>query len=156
MIHSIINVLDYLLLFENLFVLYESLSFLKQVAIILSILLSAITLFSELTTFIYQLTGKRCSPLSWAYFLNGSSTLRVIFGTVSLVYSLFLHVISRYISICFFYGFFNLSIPLFNVYHMYPHYTDVYTLGYNACYLCRYQFSLFYHYFTLFQVYYGI
>lgn len=117
-----------------------------------SLIFSSLTIFNEFTTFVFQLTGKRCSPLSWAYFMNASNFLRVLFGSVSLMYVWFLFHHNRYISICFFYGFFNLPIPFLRVYDLYPHYTDVYALGASAYSLCRYQFSLFYHYFTLFQV----
>ena len=118
----------------------------------LSLLFSGLTLFTELTTFFFQFTKKSLSPLSWAYSMNTNTSIRVLFGSLSLMYLYYLFYIFRYISICFFYGFFNLPVPFLKIYTLYPHYTDVYSLGYNAYYLCRYQFSLFFHYFTLFQV----
>lgn len=57
-----------------------------------------------------------------------------------------------YISVCFFYAYFSVRVPLINTFALYPHHTDVYALAENAINLCRFQFSLFYHYFTLFQV----
>ncbi len=57
-----------------------------------------------------------------------------------------------YISACFFYAYFNFPVPFISSFDLYPHHTDVYALSENAINLCRFQFSLFYHYFTLFQV----
>ena len=61
-------------------------------------------------------------------------------------------MICSYLFICFFRSFFLLKIPFVESYHLYPHHTDVYALSFNAYYLCRLQFSLCYHYFTLLQM----
>ena len=53
---------------------------------------------------------------------------------------------------CFFYAYLSVRVPLINTFALYPHHTDVYALAENAINLCRFQFSLFFHYFTLFQV----
>lgn len=63
--------------------------------------------------------------------------------------SLFIH---SYLFLCFFRSFFLFRIPGVESYHLYHHHTDVYALSFNAYYLCRLQFSLCYHYFTLLQV----
>lgn len=61
-------------------------------------------------------------------------------------------MMASYVSACFFFSFFNLRVPFINFYSLYPHHTDVYALSGNATYLTRFQFSLFYHFFTLLQV----
>ena len=43
-------------------------------------------------------------------------------------------------------------MPLLTSFALYPHHSDVYALASAAIALCRCQFSLFYHYFTLLQV----
>ena len=57
-----------------------------------------------------------------------------------------------YMFICFFRSFFLLRIPGVECYHMLKRHTDVYALSFNASYLCRLQFSLCYHFFTLLQL----
>lgn len=77
---------------------------------------------------------------------------RIFFGLVLLMCELAGRVTPSYISFCFFYAFFNLNVPFIRSYSLYPHYTDVYALAENATYLTRFQFSLFFHFFTLLQV----
>lgn len=61
---------------------------------------------------------------------------------------------NRYISICMYRSFFRLKIPFVGTYTLFRHHSDVYALCFNAYYICRLQFSLCYHYFTLLQVFY--
>ena len=48
--------------------------------------------------------------------------------------------------------FLPLLIPFVECYHLYFHHTDVYALCFNANYLCRLQYCLCYHFFTLLQM----
>ena len=47
-------------------------------------------MFTELTTLIYWITNQHFSPFRWAYSLTLSHSLRVLLGTLSLVYMLIL------------------------------------------------------------------
>ncbi|KAK8824949.1 hypothetical protein WA538_005614 [Blastocystis sp. DL] len=113
-----------------------------QIAFLLSLVLSGVTVFTEVTTVLFRLTKRRLSPFSWAYSLDVVSSVRVLLGSLNLFY----------ISVCFFYAYFSVRVPLINTFALYPHHTDVYALAENAINLCRFQFSLFFHYFTLFQL----
>ena len=105
--------------------------------------LSILILLTELTTFVFRLKGTQLSIIGIPiHYLKSSSMLRTFSAAVSL----------SYIFLCFFRSFFLLRIPFVECYHLYFHHTDVYALAENAINLCRFQFSLFYHYFTLFQV----
>ncbi|KNB41947.1 hypothetical protein JH06_4535 [Blastocystis sp. subtype 4] len=115
-----------------------------RIVFFVSLIFSAITVFTELTTLLYWVTNKYFSPFRWAYSLSLSHSLRILLGTLSLVY--------MYISVCFFYSYFNFPVPFISSFDLYPHHTDVFALAQNAINLCRFQFSLFYHYFTLLQV----
>ena len=126
-------------------------SFILQIVFFVSLIFSAITVFTELTTLLYWVTNKYFSPFRWAYSLSLSFTSNSPWDTESCV-----HVDSsmrtRYISVCFFYSYFNFPVPFISSFDLYPHHTDVFALAQNAINLCRFQFSLFYHYFTLLQV----
>ncbi|KAK8824104.1 hypothetical protein WA556_003429, partial [Blastocystis sp. ATCC 50177/Nand II] len=108
----------------------------------LSLILSCLTLLTEFTTILYQLTNKSLSPFGWSFHFAFSTSFRVFIAFCFLFY----------VSACFFFSFFNLRVPFINFYSLYPHHTDVYALSGNATYLTRFQFSLFYHFFTLLQL----
>ena len=107
-----------------------------------SCVFSGLTLGSELTTILFNLTGKSLSLLSWTCSSSIAPGFRVFFTGLVLIY----------VSLCFFLGFFSLSVPLLTSFALYPHHSDVYALASAAIALCRCQFSLFYHYFTLLQL----
>ena len=119
---------------------------------VFAVVVSGITLLTEFTTILFQLTGKSFSVFSWSFHLGFSTMFRIFFGLVLLMCELAGRVTPSYISFCFFYAFFNLNVPFIRSYSLYPHYTDVYALAENATYLTRFQFSLFFHFFTLLQV----
>lgn len=62
--------------------------------------------------------------------------------------------ILTYLSWACYLSLFKLKIPFFTFYNLHhPQRSDMYALCFNAIYLCRLQFSLIYHLFTLLQVY---
>lgn len=62
-------------------------------------------------------------------------------------------MILTYLSWASYLSLFRLKIPFFTVYNLNkPKGSDVYALCFNAVYLCRFQFSLIYHFFTLLQI----
>ena len=65
-------------------------SFILQIVFFVSLIFSAITVFTELTTLLYWVTNKHFSPFRWAYSLSLSHSLRILLGTLSLVYMLIL------------------------------------------------------------------
>ena len=112
------------------------------IGFVLSLVLSCITLFTECTTILFNITGKSISPFSWSYSASITPALRVLFAYIFLIY----------VSACYFLGFFSLQVPFLQSFNLYPHHTDVYALSSAGIALCRCQFSLFYHFFTLFQL----
>lgn len=57
----------------------------SQIAFVLSLVLSGITVFTEVTTVLFRLTKRQLSPFSWAYSLNVVSSVRVLLGSVNLL-----------------------------------------------------------------------
>lgn len=57
----------------------------RQIAFLLSLVLSGITVFTEVTTVLFRLTKRQLSPFSWAYSLNVVSSVRVLLGSVNLL-----------------------------------------------------------------------
>ncbi|KAK8833395.1 hypothetical protein WA577_000360, partial [Blastocystis sp. JDR] len=105
--------------------------------------LSIAILLTELTTLGFPFWKKSLSIIGAPlHHIHNNSMLRTFMSAVPLTY----------LFICFFRSFFLLRIPFVESYHLYYHHTDVYALSFNAYYLCRLQYSLCYHYFTLLQM----
>lgn len=116
---------------------------------------SSIVLFTELSSVIFKHFNKHLSIFGyWINHVHSNSLLRTFAAAIPLLLCLLHCIICRYLFICFFRSFFLFKIPFVESYHLYHHHTDVYALSFNAYYLCRLQFSLCYHYFTLLQVIY--
>lgn len=56
-----------------------------QIAFLLSLVLSGVTVFTEVTTVLFRLTKRRLSLFSWAYSLDVVSSVRVLLGSLNLL-----------------------------------------------------------------------
>ena len=114
------------------------------VSSIFCFIFSGLIFLTEATTIIYQLISQSVclSPFGYLLFLPVSLVFKSILLLIPLIY----------ISICMYRSFFRLKIPFVGTYTLFRHHSDVYALCFNAYYICRLQFSLCYHYFTLLQV----
>ncbi|KAK8810548.1 hypothetical protein WA158_007123 [Blastocystis sp. Blastoise] len=110
----------------------------------ISIVFSVLMFWCEITTVILEIIGSDAclSPFGLILLTGASSTTKNIMSLIPLIY----------LSICMYRSFFRLRIPFIETYTLFHKHSDVYALCFNAYYICRLQFTLCYHYFSILQV----